>query len=318
MYYYPPALGADLSNGFDKRIERDETINEHLDGLLLSLCEYERQHGFQRTFVDILTWRGILTRFLCTPFDRCTAWAVNIVRFQNTIFIEDHLETISLPTEQEARMRFWGYKFETLSTLPDTWDNCSRDQIEHRNDIIVNNHIQYCSVVRTSLDKTTLVMGGEVDCAWDAKPDPPENPVPHYVELKTSRSLTTHSARKTFELHKLLKFWAQSFLLGVPRIIVGFRTDDGYLESIEEYKTQTIPSKTSSFNGNLALAWMSQLFYFLKEKIPDQEGVWRLCYTQNADIVQLYKIESKGYGFLHPQFISWRKINIQKFNDPSV
>lgn len=97
--------------------------------------------------------------------------------------------------------------FLALSTLPDTWDNCSRDQIEQRNDVIVNNHIQYCSVVRTSLDKTTIVMGGEVDCAWDAKPDPPENPVPYYVELKTTRSLTTPSARKTFELHKLLKFW---------------------------------------------------------------------------------------------------------------
>ncbi|KTW27348.1 hypothetical protein T552_04156 [Pneumocystis carinii B80] len=317
MYYYPPVVGSNLSNGFEKRIERDERINEHLDGLLLSLCEYERQNGFQRSFVDFLTWRGILTRFLCTPFDRRTAWAVNIVRFQVSK-IYYNLEAIPPSSEQEALMRFWGYKFETLSTLPDTWDNCSRYQIEHRNDIIVNNHVQYCSVVRTSLDKTTLVMGGEVDCAWDAKPDPPENPVPNYVELKTTRSLTSHSARRTFELHKLLKFWSQSFLLGIPRIIVGFRTDDGYLESIEEYKTQSIPSKTSAFNGNIALAWMSQLLSFLKQNVPDQEGVWRLCYTQNADTVRLYRIESKGYGFLHPRFISWRKSNIQILKDLSL
>ena len=33
---------------------------------------------------------------------------------------------------------------------------------------------------------------------------------------------------------KLLKFWAQSFLLGVPTIIVGFRDQDGIVRSLEE------------------------------------------------------------------------------------
>lgn len=67
MYYYPAMIGSDLSQGFDKRIERDETINEHLDGLLLSLCEYERQHGRERTTVDILTWRGLILKI----FSKC-------------------------------------------------------------------------------------------------------------------------------------------------------------------------------------------------------------------------------------------------------
>jgi len=38
-----------------------------------------------------------------------------------------------------------------------------------------------------------------------------------------------------------LKFWAQSFLLGVPIIIVGFRSRDGQLIRLEEFKTQDIP-----------------------------------------------------------------------------
>lgn len=61
-----------------------------------------------------------------------------------------------------------------------------------------------------------------------------------------------------------------------------------------------------AFNGTLALSWMSELLHFLQEKIPDQEGVWQLWYTQNSDNIFLQKIESKGHGFLHPQFISWR------------
>ena len=40
---------------------------------------------------------------------------------------------------------------------------------------------------------------------------------------------------------KLMKFWIQSFLLGVPKIIVGFRTRDGVLTKLEEIETASIP-----------------------------------------------------------------------------
>lgn len=59
-----------------------------------------------------------------------------------------------------------GYKFEELSTLPITWDECTRKEIEHRNENIVDNIQQYCSIVKTQLGSSILVMGGEVDCLW--------------------------------------------------------------------------------------------------------------------------------------------------------
>jgi RAT1-interacting protein len=58
-----------------------------------------------------------------------------------------------------------GYKFETLSTLPRTWDETSREFIENRENHIVNNKEQYCSVVRTGIGKTVLCLGGEVDAS---------------------------------------------------------------------------------------------------------------------------------------------------------
>ena len=56
-----------------------------------------------------------------------------------------------------------GYKFETLSLIPATWAETSRDYIESREDIVVNNYAQYCSVVRTGIGKSKLILGGEVD-----------------------------------------------------------------------------------------------------------------------------------------------------------
>ena len=41
---------------------------------------------------------------------------------------------------------------------------------------------------------------------------------------------------------KLMKFWIQSFLLGVPKIIVGFRDKNGILRRLEELETRSIPN----------------------------------------------------------------------------
>ena len=45
---------------------------------------------------------------------------------------------------------------------------------------------------------------------------------------------------------KLMKYWIQSFLLGVPKIIVGFRTRDGVLVDIKEIETQQIPQTVNA------------------------------------------------------------------------
>ena len=61
------------------------------------------------------------------------------------------------------RLTICRYKFETLSVLPGQWHTTPRDVIEHREDATVDNHAQYCSVVKTGIGKSRLILGGEVD-----------------------------------------------------------------------------------------------------------------------------------------------------------
>lgn len=63
-----------------------------------------------------------------------------------------------------------GYKFETLSLIPDIWDNVSRDYIEGREKQQVSNYAQYCSVVRTGIGSSSLIIGGEVDAGMISFP----------------------------------------------------------------------------------------------------------------------------------------------------
>lgn len=64
-YYYPPQIDQenlpDLSRGFDTFRNRDMTADEHLNGLLDTLIESEKRSG-TKTDVDLITWRGMMTK----------------------------------------------------------------------------------------------------------------------------------------------------------------------------------------------------------------------------------------------------------------
>lgn len=123
-------------------------------------------------------------------------------------------------------------------------------------------------MVQTRLAGHRLLFSGEVDCR-DKDPSAPAPPA-CYVELKTSAEICTPKQRSNlhrwvmnpgllsvgylmcnmllyftfpslwFHRFKLLKWWAQSFLPGVPRVVAGFRDHDGVVVSVETFHISKI------------------------------------------------------------------------------
>ncbi|KAI1827941.1 RAI1 like PD-XK nuclease-domain-containing protein [Xylaria intraflava] len=321
QWYYPPRLGADLSKGFDKFDKHDETIDEHLDGLLKSIEAHEKEEG-KKIDAHVVTWRGMMTKIMSAPFEDRDGFAMNATLYQDCIFIEDDYESKQVSKQQQNNqqrsrqgqfspeiMTYWGYKFEALSCLPRPWGEVSREFIENREQHTVNNKAQYCSVVRTGIGKTTLCLGGEVDAIWDSKPAQKGAPI-NWVELKTSAEIRDERGMKNFE-RKLMKFWIQSFLLGVPKIIVGFRSQNGILTEIEDIQTASIPETAAkrgvrSWDANKCINFASAFLDWLRSTIND-EGVWRIRRQPGSSTIEVFKVEEVGHGrILTEEFINWR------------
>jgi hypothetical protein len=81
-----------------------------------------------------------------------------------------------------------------------------------------------CSVYRTSLGGHSLLVSAEIDCE-EALADGARA----FVEIKTSGSMQTPESRCNFRERKLIKYWIQSYVAGVPTIVVGYRSEDGVL-----------------------------------------------------------------------------------------
>jgi RAT1-interacting protein len=74
-WYYPPDLGVNLSNGFDKFIQHDDSVDEHLDSLLTTIANHEQKTG-EPIDAHIVTWRGMMTKvWLGSPFLSIMAYA---------------------------------------------------------------------------------------------------------------------------------------------------------------------------------------------------------------------------------------------------
>ncbi|KAH8768636.1 protein RAI1 [Hyaloscypha sp. PMI_1271] len=318
-YYWPPTLGADLARGFDTFEKLDDKADDHLDSLLKTIIAHEQELG-KAVEADLVTWRGMMTKFMAAIFSDRDGFEMNATLFQDTIFLEENhsykLNSQAKQSQQVSQrgrpsqdmMSFWGYKFETLCLLPTIWAETSRDYIENRENEIVNNHAQYCSVVKTGIGNTVMILGGEVDAVWDSKPTD-GSPI-NWVELKTSADIRDGRDMITFE-RKLMKFWIQSFLLGVPKIIVGFRTPDGILKRVEEMDTASIPGTVKrhgkgTWDGNMCINFASALLDFLKVTITD-DGVWRIRRKEKTSTIEVFQVEETGHGdILSDEFINWR------------
>jgi RAT1-interacting protein len=127
---------------------------------------------------------------------------------------------------------------------------------------------------------------------------------------------------------KLLKFWIQSFLLGVPKIIVGFRNKIGILQRLEELETRALPGLVKrngrgSWDGNVCInftasfldciifrprSYKSKLTPIGLQKTIVSEGVWRIRRKDRSSTIEVFKIEESGHGsILSQEFVSWRE-----------
>ncbi|XP_076852961.1 decapping and exoribonuclease protein isoform X2 [Brachyhypopomus gauderio] len=202
-------------------------------------------------------------------------WLLAASKFGGTIYISE-VETEAARRARESRterleeMMYWGYKFEQYICAGDM--NGVPDQGG-----VVNTNEAFCTVVQTRLADHKLLFSGEVDC----RDKDPKTPAPScYVELKTSAEICTPKQRSNLHRYKLLKWWAQSFLPGVPRIVAGFRDQDGIVVSVQTFHisniSQLIKNEYNCWKPTVCMNFCSDFLSFVKSMVKEDDP--RLVY----------------------------------------
>ncbi|XP_069491264.1 decapping and exoribonuclease protein-like [Ambystoma mexicanum] len=161
---------------------------------------------------DFVVRRGHLAKVLVTPHIRY-GWKLAVTLFRGTYFLLEVTDDEDF-TEAGDRINYMGHKFEQYMT------SATPGQAPNPSDVLDMNEAFY-SLVTASLKSHSLLLCAEVD---SEDPTARHLAAPtRYVELKTTPM--QGEAGKVSSVKKL-RWWAQSFLGGVPRILVGFKNDE--------------------------------------------------------------------------------------------
>uniref|UniRef100_A0A803L5Q2 Decapping nuclease n=1 Tax=Chenopodium quinoa TaxID=63459 RepID=A0A803L5Q2_CHEQI len=261
-------VGADLNEGFDTFIEKKDLGSQGFGDLLACI----RHKRIPLENMHFVTYRNNLNKLnvsllppimqiLATAYIRNEPWEMGVHKRKGVIYLGVHKLPERPKTELDRRRCYWGYCFETLATEDPTRDD--GEGIHH-----IDANVEYCAVIKTKLGAHRILMGAEMDCY-----DSPDDGRKFYVELKTSRELD-YRTEERYEREKLLKFWIQSFLAGVPYIVVGFRDDSGRLVRTERMRTKEINQRVKMKNywqGGVCLAFADEVLCWLYGTVKEGE-----------------------------------------------
>ncbi|ESO84783.1 hypothetical protein LOTGIDRAFT_54612, partial [Lottia gigantea] len=305
----PSKTEFDLNKGYKEMIRRDEISPEQINDLLRWIMhkpEKFKLHPEKPSLEDLLNtdfvcWRGLLTRLVCTPYEYRDDWKIAVIRFRNTYFLcesmtEDRKKQVDNTTPRQDEMSYWGWKFEQYITSS---ENGGTPDINRP----INTNEAFCSVVRSRLGEHSLVYGGEIDGIDDSLQSNSK-----YVEFKTSRQIEYKKQNINFHRHKLIKYWAQSHLVGISKIICGFRDDYGIVHELKEFQTEEIPNNLkilyNPWKPNVCMNFLNDILGFIKRSIKtnDSKTVYLLEWRPHSDVT-LKKTTDPQYNFLPDWFI---------------
>eukprot|EP01018_Ginkgo_biloba_P004961 Gb_17946 [translate_table: standard] len=270
--------GADLSDGFETYVEKREDLECHGFGDLLACI---RNKNVPLNNIHFVTFRNNLNKILGTAYNRYDPWEMGVHKRRGTVYLDVHKLPERPQSEMDRQRTYWGYSFEQLAT-EDRKEGVSEDSRA------VDANVEYCAVIRTKLGAHRIIMGAEMDCYDDSR-----DGKKYYIELKTSRELDSRTVER-FEREKLLKFWIQSFLAGVPRIVIGFRDDGGRLLRAQALGTKDITQKVKTKNywqGGVCLAFADEVLCWLYGTVKENED-YILQFSPSANRLELLQANS--------------------------
>lgn len=271
--------GVDLNQGFETFVEKREDLECHGFGDLLDCI---RNTHITLENIHFVTFRNNLNKILGTAYNRNDPWEMGVHKRNGTVYLDVHKLPERPQTQMDRQRTYWGYSFEQVATT-------DPNEGESEDSRIVDANVEYCAVIRTKLGAHRIIMGAEMDCYDNSSRDGKK----YYVELKTSRELDARSVQH-FERVKLLKFWIQSFLAGVPRIVIGFRNDSGKLLRTQALSTREITQKVKAKNywqGGVCLAFADEVLCWLYGTVKENQD-YVLQFTPQSNRLELLQADS--------------------------
>lgn len=296
----------DLNRGFKQFLNkppgaaRDEKIDHLLEFIAKNFRKLRQPEQERILRYDFVCFRGLLTKIMITPFEQ-ENWTIRATCLNGTIYMWSWEEERDFP--HKDKFVHWGYKFENymFSKLPHQTPDANEP---------ANANEEFCVMFSTRVNNTLVLYGAEVDGVNSSVVIDERNELLNgvkLVEVKTSRIITNQKGERTF-LQKTLKWFCQSFLVGIENVYVGLRDDRGVVKTVEKYPVNDLPNKAAGlWNKKDCLKFLDAFLKFAQRVVGNQSEpyvTWLFNFDCRNSVVNVRKVENNlDYLFLPQWYI---------------
>lgn len=293
----------DLNNGYDPSINWASAANVKLDEFLQWILQNRSKLPTNNLEeiplgTDFITWRGIITKIIVTPFVR-DKWLIGATKFKGTIYLCPFYDTEESVNDYANLFSFGGHRFENYITRSepskvqcDPFDSTNKEEFA----VIIKSKVQ------SSSGKISLLYAAEVDCLDTGKTDASE--MENFVEIKTTRRMHHENQYRNFRRFKLIKWWAQSYLIGVPKIICGYKNDHHVVDSLEEMNVHRIPSQCSSdWSRRQCINFLQQFLSFVQQIVTADDPYQVYLFSNEVpNVISTRKLLGRSHFQILPEW----------------
>ena len=267
--YVAPRLPNSLATGYSDFVPKRDDKHAAERCLLAAVERYAEQ----TSRAHFVTYRNNLNKLLATLHCPNDDWCIGVKRLADQRWL---LRVRDTPRRREAEdnqsdgqklQSYFGYRFEALCTGHDPAK-------------AIDANDEYVGLFNCKLGDHRLAVAAEIDCVDDAGT---------YVELKTNKLLASKRLVGTFERFKMFKFWVQSYLVGTPKVIVGFRDEDE-LRKVQAFDTLELPGLAAAWRPQACLGFADAVLTWLRAALDAADG--------DAFVVT-YDPEMRAISFAH-------------------
>ncbi|KAK4322267.1 hypothetical protein Pmani_006967 [Petrolisthes manimaculis] len=262
-------VNIDLNRGWGKNspytgLAEDSSINLYQWILNNSETLIDSDDTPTRLDVDFICMRRCLTLLMKIPYNVKEKWAMQAEYFRGTIYLvyyasPEELEQKKSDPPYMKKISIWGHKFEQFMTGGDPDEGVCANE-------------EFRCVLKVKVDNFSCLLAPEVDGADPELFEEDFKDLSSFITVKCSKEVDTTDAFKVecFRKFKLHQWWIENKLSGIPRVVVGFRTEEGQIYRLENYDTDKLPTLAKGlWEPSVSLNILSSFLAFIKKKVME-------------------------------------------------
>ena len=149
------------------------------------------------------------------------------------------------------------------------------------NDSSILGH-QFCCVFKSRLNAHSLIISAEIDCVKNRNETKQSLENMNFYEVKTcSHYCSFEKVART----KMIKWWAQCSLVGVEKIVCGYRNKHLIVDNIHEYSLGYILNKGKRYwSSDVCFNFLDKFLTFLKDCLSEENVLYSFYCTPKCEI----------------------------------